>query len=89
MHRRKLVIASLLSIVLDGCVSSAPSVVDVPVVVKAAPLWIPPMPKLPIGKLTAVSQPAAIMKAYVMSVDMLIADDKLLRNQLLEVQLTS
>jgi len=69
--------------ILSSCISSQlPRVVDVPISAKVPPIYVPPKPDLPLQFLKSTSTDAQIIKAYVVSVEMLANDDNILRDQL-------
>jgi len=66
-------------LLLCGCSSTSPKVVNMPIPLPAANIKLPPKPKLPIWSLTPKSGPAEVAKAYVASVQLLNQDDDALR----------
>lgn len=62
------ILVLLTCLLLSGCASHAPAIIDVPVMQKMTASHIPQEPYLPIYNLTSQSTAPEIIKAYVASV---------------------
>lgn len=78
------VIPLMVLAMLAGCASvpPPPKVVKIPVAVSCPAPQVPKKPQLPVNQLKTTTPPSQVMKAYVLTVRLLLTDDEQLRQLL-------